>query len=98
LLLTLSAGHADVLEAMIALEADVNATNDLIDTPLHLAVSRSHEAAALLLLEHGADLNARNKDKRTPGDLARAGSLRDKLVPDVKSSVVFANEEDEDED
>jgi ankyrin repeat protein len=41
-------------------------------TPLHWAAARGHQAAAELLLAHGADLAARDKSGRTPLELARA--------------------------
>ena len=61
------AGDVDALEAY--LEADpelVHATDEDGETPLHSAAWRSRYAAATLLLERGADIEARNNWGRTP--------------------------------
>jgi ankyrin repeat protein len=41
-------------------------TRHLVGTPLHIAASKGYSAIALLLLEHGADVNSRGNKKRTP--------------------------------
>lgn len=38
-------------------------------TPLHLACEEDREQAALILVEHGADIEAKNRDNQTPLDL-----------------------------
>lgn len=38
-------------------------------TPLHYAVLCEREAIAKLLVEHNANLNLKDKDGNTPGDL-----------------------------
>jgi len=40
-------------------------------TPLHWAALKGHEAVAALLLDEGADVEARNRDGETPIDVAR---------------------------
>ena len=57
--------------------ADVNAADELGDTALHLAVARRLDAVVRLLAEHGAILEARNKDGKTPLALASAGNRPD---------------------
>ncbi|EEU42728.1 uncharacterized protein NECHADRAFT_105186 [Fusarium vanettenii 77-13-4] len=57
-------------------------------TPLHLAAERDHLAIAMLLLDHGADCNARANGGRTPLHLAaRFGSaaMVEFLVDDGRS-------------
>lgn len=38
-------------------------------TPLHLACEEDREQAAILLVEHGADIEAKNRDNQSPIDL-----------------------------
>ena len=45
---------------------DVDARDHDHSTPLHLAAQYSSVKAAQLLLEHGADIHARNKNGWTP--------------------------------
>lgn len=45
-------------------------------TPLHLACEEDREQAALLLVEHGADIDAKDRDRQTPLDLCSAKLAR----------------------
>ena len=54
-------GHSDVVELLIANDADVNASDMRGWIPLHAAVDQGHAAVADLLIVKGADLNARMK-------------------------------------
>jgi len=54
-------GHSDVVELLIANDADVNASDVRGWIPLHAAVDQGHAAVAELLIVKGADLNARMK-------------------------------------
>ena len=47
-------------------DMDVNATNDEMDTPLHLAYLYGHTQIAQYLIQHGADVYAVNSDGHTP--------------------------------
>ncbi|PNF36034.1 Osteoclast-stimulating factor 1 [Cryptotermes secundus] len=65
------AGHLDCVRELLALPRPaVNAQNVLGDTPLHVAASRGHLEVVELLLSHGGDPQLRNKDHKTPVDLA----------------------------
>jgi ankyrin repeat protein len=69
------AGHKEVAELLLAHGADVNAENDSVQTPLHIAVGgagawigsvQDHKKVAELLLAHGADVNAKDGQGMTP--------------------------------
>ena len=59
-------GHMDVVRALLAAGADVNARNNYGDTPLHEASCHGHMDVVRALLAAGADLGARNDDGYTP--------------------------------
>ncbi len=57
-------GEKNVAELLLAKGADVNATNNDGDTPLHCAAY--HRDMAELLLNKGANVSAKNKRGETP--------------------------------
>lgn len=66
-------GHEKCTKALIFFDTSlnvlkVNAANEHGDTPLHLASRWGYAELVPLLLENGASLEARNKDKATPLD------------------------------
>lgn len=72
-----------IVSALIGAGADVNAHREepggltpdkWSGTPLHGAAFRGHIASAVVLIEGGADINARNDDGHTPLDLAKEKS------------------------
>jgi ankyrin repeat protein len=58
-------GHREVVEALLAKGADVNAKDDLGMTALILASGLGHREVVQLLLDKGADVNAMSKTGRT---------------------------------
>jgi ankyrin repeat protein len=70
-------GMHDVVRFLIVEHSqDVNARGfKKNETPLHTALRRGHVDVAQLLLEHGADAEARNKSETTPLILASQGGF-----------------------
>jgi hypothetical protein len=60
----------DVVRLLIAKGAEINATNNEGDTPLHLAAQWACEKNVQLLIAEGADLNLKNLAGDTPLDSA----------------------------
>jgi ankyrin repeat protein len=58
-------------------DADVNARNEDLRTPLHLASWNGRFAIVRLLLERGADIHERDIDGRTPYALASRSGEHD---------------------
>ncbi|XP_047995023.1 ankyrin repeat domain-containing protein 27-like [Leguminivora glycinivorella] len=63
-------GKAAVVELLIEMNSEANATDLNECTPLHYAASRGHQNALLLLVHSGANVNQANIDKNTPLHLA----------------------------
>jgi len=59
------------VNALIRANVGVNEPTDKYGTPLHLAADRGNEGAVRILLAHGADVNALNKDGKSPLDVAK---------------------------
>jgi uncharacterized protein len=72
----------DVMKALIAKGADVNAANDAGMTPLHYAAQRGSDRIIEFLASQGARFDLKNKQGRTPTDLARGktAALMNKLA------------------
>ena len=60
-------GHKDIIELLITNGMDVNAKNEVAETPLHLATTKE---VAELLIANGADVNATTNRGTTPLDWA----------------------------
>jgi ankyrin repeat protein len=60
-----------VIKALLNWGAMVNAADDAGLTRLHVFCMRANVATGCLLLDHGADLFARDKEGRTPKDRRR---------------------------
>ncbi|MDX8411801.1 MAG: ankyrin repeat domain-containing protein [Mariprofundaceae bacterium] len=61
-----SSGDEDAIKQALSLGVDVNAKDAARNTVLHLAVKYGHVNIMHLLIEAGADLNARNDFDSTP--------------------------------
>lgn len=59
------------LEVLLLILFTNSLQNKLGDTPLHLAAFKGNARVVELLLNRGADINARNKDNKLPYDLAK---------------------------
>ncbi|HEX5218752.1 MAG TPA: ankyrin repeat domain-containing protein [Verrucomicrobiae bacterium] len=65
-----SSNGVEILKLLLATRADVNATAEYRQTPLHFAAQRGNTVAVKLLIEQKADLDARQRDRKTPLHLA----------------------------
>jgi ankyrin repeat protein len=71
-------GHVDVIEVLLAHQADVNSRDAQGATPLHDAALSGQLAAAEFLLDHGAETDARDSENgATPLHRAASWGRRD---------------------
>ena len=73
---------ADIAKMLIAKGANVNAANDAGMTPLHYAAQRGSDRIIEFLASQGARFDAKNKQGRSPSELARGktAALMNKLA------------------
>lgn len=64
------AQFVECMKLLVANGADVNAANDRGDTAMHGAAARGANLLVEFLADHGAKLNVKNKQNRTPLDVA----------------------------
>ena len=71
----------DVMKALLAKGANVNAANDAGMTPLHYAAQRGSDRIIEFLASQGARFDVKNKQGRSPSELARGktAALMNKL-------------------
>eukprot|EP00899_Mesostigma_viride_P011736 jgi/Mesvir1/20563/Mv06235-RA.5 len=83
LLVAAEGGHAGVVKSLLqksVVPVDVNVADESGRTALHVAASRGHaEVVRLLVLEGKALVDARDKDGKTPLDLAATDEVRQLL-------------------
>lgn len=55
-------GHIDIVQSLLEAGADVNKTDNSMNTPLILALAHGQNAVAKLLINAGADVDTKNED------------------------------------
>ena len=77
----------DAVSAALTLGSDINAANPAGDTALHTASAQGYDTVVRLLVEKGADLNARNKRGLTPlgALLGRSSASRQSTIALLRS-------------
>lgn len=60
------ARNVEIAELLISFGANVNASDERGNTPLHAAAEKNNISMIKMLVSHGADLKATNKDRETP--------------------------------
>ena len=61
-----SEGRTEIVQLLLAHDADPNAINKASETPLHWAVRKGHTEIVKLLLDHKANPNAADEKQHTP--------------------------------
>lgn len=85
-----AAGRGDidtVYELLVEDEVDINDFDANGNTPLHWAALRGHLSVVDVLLEHGADVNIRDRMNRTPLDLAKLDEENRKIVKSLTRAI-----------
>lgn len=70
-------GHKDVVEFLLKSKADIHAKDNYGWTALHFAAFYGHKDVVAFLLEKGANLLLRNKNGKTPRDLAKNNDIKE---------------------
>ena len=81
--LAASAGHEDVVEALISCQAEVDTRNLAGRTPLHAASMNAHLGCIEMLLKAGANPRVRDLEMRRPADMCPLREVYDALVASV---------------
>ncbi|CAH0479733.1 unnamed protein product [Peronospora belbahrii] len=74
-------GRVGFLEILLAHNVDVNATCQRQNSPLHYAAAQNRDDAVKFLVNHGANPALRNRNGRTPYDVAKGDNIRQYLLP-----------------
>ncbi|XP_043472513.1 ankyrin-2-like [Leptopilina heterotoma] len=89
-------GNVEIVKILLEKGAIVNATNNELNTPLHIAVSKGinpSESVIQLLLENGADLKICNEFGRTPYHEAYDDSIK-LILSQHEIKMLFDNDKD----
>ena len=71
-------GHLEIYKCIADQVDNKNPANDVGTTPLHEAARKGHlEICKVIILDHGADLNAKDQDRQSALDLASTKQIRD---------------------
>jgi len=62
-------GSRATCELLLNHNCNINSTNNLGETPMHIALRQDHYECAVLFLMRGANLNIENKDSKKPVEL-----------------------------
>jgi len=68
----------------------VNSPDSTGNTPLHWAVARKQIAAAILLIQHGANRHWANQQSVTPWQIAEQRGILSRIIPNVSSNSIQA--------
>ncbi|XP_045479291.1 26S proteasome non-ATPase regulatory subunit 10-like [Harmonia axyridis] len=72
-----SKGNTNIVEFLLTFEdLDVDPRDSYGNTPLHLACEEDRQREAKLLVDHGASLDVRNAEKKTPLDFCSRALFR----------------------
>lgn len=71
-----SLGRIEILEMFLKYNPNVNCQNSEGNTPLHIACEDNEATVVLALVQHGADTEIMNKDKKLALDLCKPGLRR----------------------
>src|SRR5437660_6716861 len=76
------ADHIEVIKMVLDAGADINAVNDQQNSALHLAALRGNDKVVQYLASRGAKLDVKNKQGKTPAEVApkRTADLIAKLM------------------
>ena len=61
-------GHEDIVKLLIDHRADINAKDNLGETPLHKAAKYNHKKILRILIENEAGVNIKDKNGKTALD------------------------------
>ncbi|AGJ99263.1 Ankyrin repeat domain protein [Wolbachia endosymbiont of Drosophila simulans wNo] len=96
-------GHIEILNTLLGKKASVNIKDNYGETPLHYAAKNGHiEIVKILLAVDGIDINVKDKDEKTPFDLAKTEEIKALLKKAAEktddSSVSTDSEGDQEKD
>ncbi|TMW63564.1 hypothetical protein Poli38472_002505 [Pythium oligandrum] len=74
-------GRVRMLETLLVRGIDVNTLGPRDNTPLHFAASQGHFEMVKFLINNNANPAKRNRNGRTPYDIAKGDGLRQYLLP-----------------